>query len=204
MSTLLLSQTLLLPRCPHCRVAHPTLEGKGDLETVDHNAENRRHWRMYVCTTCGGLVTAWATKANLQAGKAAAECVYPTPAAVDADLPEWPRSLLQQAHDSMHAPSGAIMLAAAAVDAMLQLKSFTDGTLNTRIEAAAKAHVITPGMAAWAHDIRLDSNAQRHADPTATAPTEADAKRVVEFADALAEFMFCLPARVTRGIGKKS
>jgi hypothetical protein len=55
-------------------------------------------------------------------------------------------------------------------------------------------------MAQWAHDIRLDANDQRHADENALLPTIDDAKRVIEFAIALAQFIFVLPARVQRGI----
>ena len=56
-------------------------------------------------------------------------------------------------------------------------------------------------MAAWAHEVRLDANDQRHADEGAPLPAEADAAKVIEFAKALAEFLFVLPARVARGRG---
>jgi hypothetical protein len=91
------------------------------------------------------------------------------------------------------------MLAASAVDAMLKAKNYKDGSLYDRIKQAADAHLITPEMAAWAHDVRLDANDQRHADESVTLPKEADAKRVLDFALALAEFLFVLPARVRRG-----
>jgi hypothetical protein len=55
-------------------------------------------------------------------------------------------------------------------------------------------------MASWAHEVRLDANDQRHADDNAALPSEADAKRAVDFATALAQFMFVLPAKVQRGI----
>ena len=55
-------------------------------------------------------------------------------------------------------------------------------------------------MAKWAHQIRLDANDQRHADENAGLPTGADAERCIEFAKALGQFMFVLPARITRGI----
>jgi hypothetical protein len=51
----------------------------------------------------------------------------------------------------------------------------------------------------WAHDVRLDANDQRHADLAAIPPTFEDAKRCLEFAKALADILFVLPARVTRG-----
>jgi hypothetical protein len=91
------------------------------------------------------------------------------------------------------------MLAASAVDAMLKEKGLKDGSLYNRIEQAAANHLITPGMAEWAHEVRLDANDQRHADENAPLPTSDDAQRIVEFASALAEFLFVLPARVQRG-----
>ncbi len=91
------------------------------------------------------------------------------------------------------------MLTASSVDAMLKEKGLKEGGLNARIDAAAKAHLITTEMAAWAHEIRLDANDQRHADESASLPSEADAAKVIEFATALAQFLFVLPARVERG-----
>ncbi|HKU19311.1 MAG TPA: DUF4145 domain-containing protein, partial [Candidatus Saccharimonadales bacterium] len=86
-----------------------------------------------------------------------------------------------------------------AIDAMLKDKGFKDGSLNSRIDAAAKSHLITQEMAAWAHDIRLEANDQRHADETASLPSSADAAKVIEFANALAQFLYVLPARVEKG-----
>ena len=91
------------------------------------------------------------------------------------------------------------MLTASCVDAMLKDKGYKDGSLNARIDAAAKAHFITAGMAAWAHEVRLDANDQRHADESAVLPSEADAAKAIEFANALAQFLYVLPARVERG-----
>jgi hypothetical protein len=107
---------------------------------------------------------------------------------------------LQQARESLHAAAGAVMLAASAVDAMLKLKGYIEGSLYTRIQKAATDHVITADMAEWAHVVRLDANDQRHTDEAAALPTEADAQRVIDFATALAEIMFVLPKRVDRGI----
>jgi len=87
-----------------------------------------------------------------------------------------------------------------AVDAMLKLRGYTQGSLYIRIEKAAEDNVLTKDMAAWAHTVRLDANDQRHADEAATLPSTADAKRVLEFALALGAFLFVLPTRIERGI----
>jgi Domain of unknown function (DUF4145) len=93
-------------------------------------------------------------------------------------------------------------MSAAAVDAMLKSKGLKDGSLYKRIDEAAKDHLITDGMAQWAHQVRLDANDQRHADENAPLPTKDDAQRCLDFAVALGEFLFVLPARVTRGINE--
>ena len=83
---------------------------------------------------------------------------------------------------------------------MLKEKGYKEGTLNTRINEAANDHLTTEDMAAWAHDIRLDANAQRHADESQSVAEASDAEKVIEFATALAQFLFVLPTRVERGL----
>jgi len=92
------------------------------------------------------------------------------------------------------------MLAASAVDAMLKAKGFKKGELFERINMARDAHAITPDMATWAHQVRLDANEPRHADEVKPLPTAEEAQRTVEFAEALGEILFVLPSRVTRGV----
>jgi hypothetical protein len=84
---------------------------------------------------------------------------------------------------------------------MLKDKGFKDGSLYSRIESAVAAHLITSEMGVWAHEIRLDANDQRHSDEQAPLPSEADAAKAIEFANALAQFLYVLPAMVVRGRG---
>ncbi|OYX30589.1 MAG: hypothetical protein B7Z03_05875 [Hydrogenophilales bacterium 32-62-9] len=195
----MLSQNLILSRCPHCSVANPNLFIIQHFETNNHEANRLRRWGAYRCSTCGGVVTAWAP----QVGGEVVE-VFPSPPTIQTDLPDRPRAFLQQALNSIHAPSGAVMLAASAVDAMLKLKNYVEGSLYSRIEKAATDHLITREMAQWAHEVRLDANDQRHADQAAALPDEEDAKRAIDFASALADFLFVLPSRVERGIARTS
>jgi len=94
------------------------------------------------------------------------------------------------------------MLCASAVDAMLKHKKLSKGSLRDRINQAAEDHLITKEMAKWAHQVRLDANDERHADDALPSATQEDAKRSVAFTEALAEFLYVLPARVTRGIAE--
>ena len=190
-----LSQNLTLGRCPHCSVANPNLFQAQQLETNNHERNNLRRWAIYICGRCGGIVSAYAP----QFGHEVVD-FYPKAPSVKDDIPERPRAYLQQALESLHAPAGAVMLAASAVDAMLKLKGYAEGSLYTRIEKAVSDHLITNEMARWAHEVRLDANDQRHADEAANLPNQDEANRAIDFASALAEFLFVLPSRVQRGI----
>jgi len=128
--------------------------------------------------------------------------IHPTVAGIDESIPHPAKEYLSQAMGSIHAPAGAIMLAASAVDAMLKKKNYKEGSLYARIDQAAKDNLITEDMAKWAHDVRLDANDQRHADEAAVLPSESDARKCVDFALAFAQFLFVLPARVQRGLAK--
>ena len=188
-------QQLALERCPYCSVAKPQLSYRWEYNTAGHSGGNQRHWVLYCCVTCGGLVLT----ASKGVGPGPVTQMYPASRTVDESVPPKAYAYLTQAIDSLNAPAGAIMLTASAVDAMLKAKSYKEGSLDSRIKKAAADPLITPEMEAWAHEVRLDANDQRHADEDAQLPKPTDAERTLEFALALAEFLFVLPERVSRG-----
>ncbi len=190
----LLTQQLELTRCPHCGVSSPNLDKRHLIITESQTGQGRRWWQFYECGRCGGVVTA-AAETN---GGLVSE-MYPIGQIVDISIPNPAASYLSQTMESLHAPAGAVMLAASSVDAMLKAKGYTKGNLYSRIDRAAEDHLITLEMALWAHEIRLDANDQRHADEMAMSPKEEDARRVLEFALALGQFLFVLPSRISRG-----
>jgi hypothetical protein len=86
---------------------------------------------------------------------------------------------------------------------MLDAKGIAVGTgkkLYAKIEEAAAQQIIIPDMKTWAHEIRLAANDERH--PDLDDATTDDAQQCVEFALALAQNLFVLPARITRGLDK--
>jgi DNA-directed RNA polymerase subunit RPC12/RpoP len=192
-----LGANLSLSRCPYCGIARPLLMARGvePLITTRDDGGEKRFWRIYVCTTCGGVVVATAEYDN---GPVTAH--YPFRADLSASIPERPREFLRQASESLSQPAASIMVCASAVDAMLKDKGLKDGTLFHRIDRAASEHLITPDIAKWAHQVRLDANDQRHADEAAPFSTQQDAHRTLLFALALADVLYVIPARVTRGI----
>lgn len=187
---------LNLERCPHCQVAKPKLTKVWGEETHNSSGGNKRLWVVYLCSSCGGLLL---TVSKGGTGKAEITATWPTAEVVPDELPQRAKEYLEQAISSLAAPAGAVILAASSVDSMLKAKGLTTGTLNTRIDKAAADHLITGDMAAWAHDIRLEANSQRHADDAGPLPGLVDAQRAIEFAQALAQFMFVLPAKVQHG-----
>lgn len=175
----------------------PSLIQQWRGETRNQAAENLRRWCVYCCARCGGLVTASAPQFDQPV-----QAYYPSATELPSDMPARPAAYLEQAVASLHAPAGAVMLTASAVDSMLKSKGYTEGSLYSRIDKAASDHVITEEMSKWAHAVRLDANDQRHADDSASLPTEADARRSIDFASALALFLFTLPARVAKGLAQ--
>lgn len=191
-----LEASLKLERCPHCSVDKPNLTAViQEFPTVNDNGENRRQWIAYKCARCGGVVTAFCYH-----GSRVIEKIYPEPELVNEILPTKVKVYLQQAIDSVFAPAGSVMLCACAVDAMLKEKGLSEGSLFARINKASENGLMTKEMAKWAHQVRLDANDQRHSDEEASLPTVDDAKKSIEFAQTLAEFLFVLPSKVTRGI----
>lgn len=91
------------------------------------------------------------------------------------------------------------MLAGSAIDAMLKITGLEDGSVYHRIEEAVKRHILTESMRDWAHAVRLESNKPRHADLSEPHATRDLAEQTIEFAEALAEYLFALPARIERG-----
>jgi hypothetical protein len=170
--------------------------GSGPFETTDHLGRDKRLWKTFSCRHCGGVLLV-ATKGS--AGLTTE--VYPSGAEeLDPSIPERAKDFLQQAQSTLHAPAAALMVCASAIDAMLKTKGYKEGSLYSRIDKAAKDHFITDDMAKWAHQVRLDANEQRHADEEPPIPTQIDARRSLTFALALAQFMFVLPAMVTKGL----
>jgi Domain of unknown function (DUF4145) len=125
--------------------------------------------------------------------------IWPDPNGFSGDIPEEPLDYLKQAAETLSSPRASVVMSAGAIDAMLKAKGLVEGKLYPRIKQAVEQHLLTADMGEWAHDVRLDANDQRHADVKAIAPTKEDAKRCLEFAKALADILFVLPARVTRG-----
>jgi Domain of unknown function (DUF4145) len=197
-----------LDRCPHCNVANPALELKHQFDAAPARANLMAQrgigyvWHIYMCRTCAGLVSAAAVRTDPRSmyGQSGNRIpllwIIPAPKYLDKNLPSRVAHYLGQAQESVASPSASIVMSASAIDAMLKEKGLKDGSLFTRINKAAETGIITKDMAHVAHDVRLGANDERHADEDTALTTDEDARRCLEFAEAIAEMIFILPTRV--------
>lgn len=198
MLSITLDPHLKLQRCPHCSIDNPNLYAIGsNFKTATDTGRFTRYWLPYSCSRCGGVVIASCSASD---GNRTVKEVYPSITMVNDVLPDKVKIYLQQAIDSTSAPSGSVMLCASSVDSMLKEKGYKTGNLYGRIKKAIEDGILTEDMGKWAHQVRLDANDERHADEDSTMPTLEDAKKVIEFTTTLAELLFVLPAKVSRGI----
>lgn len=190
-----------IPRCPHCGVANPQFmrlwisEGRVPRSTPGPT----NYWAIFSCTSCGDCVSAQGGP-NQDSAKANVTAIFPEPKKAHKDIPEMARRYLQQAYETLHAPDAAALMAGSAVDAMLKEYDYEEGSLYTRIDKAVNDHLLTDAMGKWAHEVRLESNRPRHADAENPHVSTDEAKQSVEFAEALAYFLFVLKAQIDRGI----
>lgn len=196
-------------RCPQCGIANPNLRFSSFVLYPRTNSEQVSGWVIYQCSTCYDVVCSKGTFSFTQMNSQAAQyllsnsqftaIIIPRGRTIENDLPVKARSYLEQAIASLHAPDGAIMLAQSAVDAMLKVKGYTDGSAYSRIEKAVIDHVLTEGMRDWAHAVRIESNKPRHADVEEPHASRSLAEQTIRFAEALGEYLFALPARIESG-----
>jgi hypothetical protein len=166
---------------------------------VDHNVRSGRRWALFTTTCCGGLLLAVGEKGN-SAANAPIENLYPSVRSAAAAIPDPARRYLQQAMETLQAPDAAAVMAGSAVDAMLKHLKLTEGSVYKRIDEAVSQHILTPAMGEWAHEVRLGANRPRHSDEQNPHVSPQQAQQSVEFAEALAHFLFVLSSRVTKGI----
>ena len=69
------------------------------------------------------------------------------------------------------------------------------GTLNQRINEAANQQKLTPEMAQWAHQIRIDGNDAAHGDKPLS---QKDAQNLADFTRLVLLYLFTLPGMLTQ------
>lgn len=187
-------------RCPHCSKADPLLTKLWGSErgTPRADGEPASKWAVYGCSSCGGIVSARGRAGEgLYSGEApSVDAIFPPARSVSQELPATAQTFLRQAIDTLHAPDASAVMSGSAVDAMLKHLGYVKGSLYERIDKALDDQLLTAGMADWAHSVRLGSNRPRHADADTPHVSPAEARRSVDFAEALGNFLFVLTAQI--------
>ena len=199
-----------LERCPQCGIYKPTLEFLSADVDLRGGKSAGPGWAVYRCSGCYDIVAfkarlsrpasnqSWVSYLHVNDFRSVAMLPAGNEKAAEA-LPKKAATYLQQAIDAIHAPDGSVMLAGSAVDAMLKDKGYKDGSVYGRIQNAVEDHLLTKEMGEWAHAVRLQANQPRHADEEDPHATIEEARQAMEFAKALGEFLFVLPARIASG-----
>jgi len=209
MSATLIDQEISgIDRCPQCGIAHPLLRKveKAYKHTSDGDQYNPQEYWYFTarCSHCENHILFYgrrdAPSRSSDEDPALLQIVRSFPELERAadELPPMALKFFQQALESKHAPDGALMLAASAIDAMLKDKGYSEGSLYSRIKSARDDGLLTSEMEGWAHEIRLSANEPRHADDQFTGASKEDAEQILAFAKALGEYLYVLPARVMR------
>lgn len=199
-----------LERCPQCGAYKPTLEFLHADVDLRGGKSAGLGWAVYRCSGCYNIVAfkaklsrpashqSWTAYFHVNHFAAIEMLPAGNEKAADA-LPNKAATYLQQAINAIHAPDGAVMLAGSAVDAMLKDKGYKEGSVYGRIKKAVEDHLLTKEMGEWAHAVRLQANQPRPADEEDPHATIEEARQSIEFAKALGDFLFVLPARIASG-----
>lgn len=192
---------LQVNRCPHCNVAKPQLANIWVVQNpIRHDDGAHVYYSNYMCTSCHEVVLVRGVTYDDHTLDGELVIWPKGQQEVDDSVPDRARELLEQVGQSLHTPDASILVCASALQAMLEEKGLKTGSLNERIDKAAEKQLITQDMKRWAHQIRLESNDARHLNRGDRNARRKEADQCFEFALALAEFLFVLPSRVTRGI----
>lgn len=191
-----------LSRCPHCNIHNPNITKIKDVlpfTILPYNMNTIR--AIYQCGSCDNLILAkGAAKGSSQAP---IQEILPPPRLPHPSLPEKVRTYLQQAMDTLTSPDASTVMSASAVDAMLKELDYEKGDIKTRLELAVSDGKLTQGMADWANHVRLEANNVRHADVNRPHLSKQDAENCLNFAEALGEFLFALPSKISVGIANQ-
>lgn len=196
-------QLLGVDNCPHCNVSKPLLRRVFSL--VENQIAPRGDggppsgWSVYRCTSCGYLVTAKGKDSDTSAAPFVEE-IFPPLWSVNEAVPERVAHYLVQAQRTLNSPDASVIMSASSIDAMLKDHGLPEGDLHKRIDLAVKNAILTRHIADWGKRVRLDTVNRRYAAVEAAPMEYADAKRAFDFANAMTEYLYVLPARIPADI----
>lgn len=121
-----------------------------------------------------------------------------TPAAISEALAEGLRAL------SAHAPRAAVVMFRGTLDAIVRDRgsaaaqaALRNRSLKEALQTMVGENALTPALGDWAAEIRYAGNAAAHVDPLDQV-TQEEAASLAKLAKAVVEYLYELPARVSR------
>lgn len=123
--------------------------------------------------------------------------IWPPSPEVNPAVPSGIAATFREAHHTME--NGSFLAAALMCRRVLELlcKHFKVKGVNLKqqIDALHAAGVVDDRLRAWAHVLRDDGNSAAHDEDADTNITAEDARELVDFTDAILEYVFVLRAR---------
>ena len=192
--------------CPHCGTRSVAF-----LIRHEHKATKvaSKHWyTLAVCGQCSrGVLATFLTPDDREpslyldrqiTGKLAKPVLSPAPPDIEAPEhtpPNVARYYTQGMENVIKNWDAAGVMFRKVLDVGLKntFPNDSKGTLYERIKRAADRHDLTPELAKWAHQIRLDGNDAAHDEKPFS---EEDAKRLQVFTDLVLRYLFTLPEMV--------
>ncbi len=190
--------------CPHCgtkKVAFTVRDGI-HLGEIFYNGFIRLNSDLFAqCAYCNrGIIAGFSTlKEDSDLGRhirqgGLPDSIVPAPPSLDAPphTPDSAARFFKQGRDNMSGNwDAAGTMFRSALEAALKDK-FPDlsGTLFERIQKAAEHNALTPDLAEWAHEIRIEGNQAAHEDQPYQ---REDAERLEAFTDMVFRYLFTLP-----------
>ncbi len=114
--------------------------------------------------------------------------------------------MLQDANDARNTPVACTTTAGRAVEAMMAKKRYAkrSDSLKKRIDKAVEDGVLPVAMGEWAHEVREIGRETHTDEEPAPLPDSNDAKQALLFANMLAQYLFVLPARISKARGQET
>lgn len=195
--------SVLVIDCPHCSAENSAFTLHGDYPIPGMSG---CYWALFKCPVCHGGVSAQAMAGKTSPGQLhglindgfATVSHFPKRAPVDAPehLPADVQRLYLRAAGSLRSgdnDAAAMLIRKTLEVALGQRFGLMEGTLAKRINQLASDHRLTPDMACWADEIRLDGNAAAH---ESSEPDPDNTRQLLTFLHVFLLYVFTLPAMV--------
>jgi uncharacterized protein DUF4145 len=184
---------LSLDVCPQCQITSPLLVRVWQSFEQPLQDKVKSSYALYLCTRCQELVLTVSDDRYEEI-----TLIWPKPITLPQEIPSRAKKALDEAIKTKGiAPSLSILSCSRSLEFMLRDKGAEGAKLFHLIKDAAQKHILVGGMKEWADEVRWFANDERHPDEGDA--TAEEAQLCIDFALAVAQNLFVLPARIVKG-----